>query len=226
MRNAVLVVALFGAPAMADPLQDQVLAAMRRVDTSGVGFTATTRVGRTGEAGHQIVTRYDPRAAAAMRWSVVSYDGHPPTAKQRAEVLKAANRGPLPAYSRLARWFGAPAMRVAQGAGSVTYRWARLPAGALKIGSHDASADTVAEAVVDTSGSAPFVRQVRLSSTTAFRMMLVAKVERYVFSSSYALLPDGRPFPSGNDADIAGAMMGKAGTLTTRVRYEAAGGRQ
>lgn len=208
-------------PVQADTLQDQVLAGMRRTDTGDVAFVATTRIERTGASAHDIVTRYDPRAPAGRRWSVLRYDGRAPTAKEAKDVLKAANSGPLPSYARLARWFGAPATRVAQAPGSVTYRFARLPAGALKIGSHDASADTAVDAVVETGGATPFVSRVRFVSTTAFRMMLVAKVERYVFTSTYRPLPDGRPFPTGQDAEIAGAMMGKSGGLTTRTRYEA-----
>lgn len=209
------------APAAADPLQDQLLAAMRRADTGNVAFTSTTTVERTGAAGQEIVTRYDPRAPAGRRWSVVRFNGRVPTAKENAQVLKAANGAPMPSYARLARWFGAPATRVAQAPGGVTYRFARLPAGVVKIGSHDASADTAAEVVVNTRGT-PFVERVHLRSTTPFRMMLVARVTRYDVTSSYALLPDGRPFPTGSDADMAGSMMGKEGTLRTRTRYTAA----
>ena len=212
---------LFPIGAMADPLQDQLLARIRATDTSAVALVATTRIERTGAAAQVIVTRYDPHAAAGQRWSIVQVDGRPATAKEAKAILKAANGAPVPGYNRMARWFGAPATRVGERPGSVTYRWARLPAGVVKIGSHDASGDTQAEALVDTSGPVPFVRQVRFTSTTGFRMMLVAKVERYVFTSGYALLPDGRAFPAGQDAEIAGAMMGKAGNLVTRTRYAA-----
>ena len=218
LSAAALTVSLAG-PALADPLQDQVLAAMRRVDTADVAFTSTTAIERTGAKAQEIVTRYDPRAAAGKRWTVVRIDGRAPTAKEATQVLKAANGSPIPTYARLARWFGGAATRVAQTPGSVTYRFARLPAGVLKIGKHDASADTVADAVVNTAGRAPFVERVRLTSSSAFRMMLVAKVERYAFTSSYAPLPDGRPFPSGSDGDMAGSLMGKAGVLKTRTRF-------
>lgn len=214
-----LALTLVASPAAADTLQDQLLARMHATDTAAVTFTATTRIARSGKPAQEIVTRHDPRAVAGQRWSVVSVDGRRPTAKETRDILKAANGSPVPSYARLARWFGAPATRVAQGPGSVTYRWARLPAGGLRIGNHDASADTTAEAVVDTTGT-PFVRQVRLTSTAGFRMMLVAKVERYVFISTFALLPDGRPYPAGQDAEVAGALMGKGGSIATRTRYE------
>lgn len=207
------------APAMADPLQDRVLAGMRGTDTADVALTATTSIERSGATTQEIVTRYDPRAPTGRRWTVARFAGRAPTPKENTQVLKAANGTPMPAYARLARWFGAPATRVAQRPGAVTYRFARLPDGALKIGSHDASADTVADVVVNTGGPAPFVERVRFSSARAFRMMMVARVERYAFTSSYALLPDGRAFPTGTDAEIAGSMMGKAGVFRTRTRY-------
>lgn len=209
------------APAAADPLQDQVLAGMRGADTADVAFTSTTTIERTGAAAQEIVTRFDPRAPDGRRWSVVRMNGRAPTAKERTQVLKAANGTPMPSYARLARWFGAPATRVAVRPGQVAYRFARLPAGALKIGRHDASADTSAEVLVNTAGPRPFAEHVRFSSTRPFRMMLVARVARYSFASSYAPLADGRPFPTAVDADMAGAVMGKNGTLRTRTRYAA-----
>ena len=219
MRRLLLAAALVAAPAAADPLQDQVLAGMRRVDTSDVAFTSTTRIERTGAAAKEIVTRYDPRAPTGRRWSVLRVDGRAPTAKEVKDITKAANAQPPQGYARLARWFGGAAVRVAQGPGSVTYRFARLPAGVVKMGSHDASADTVADAVVNTSGPAPYVERVRFSSSRGFRMMLVAKVERYVLTAAYAPLADGRPVVTATDAEIGGALMGKSGTLTTRTRY-------
>ena len=211
--------AALATPAQADPLQDQVLGGMRAANSADVGFTQTTRVERTGSAAKDYVTRYDPRAPAASRWSLVRVDGRAPTVKETREVLKGTGRAPLPGYARLAKWFGGPATRVAQGPGSVTYRFARLPAGTIKIGSHDASADTIVDAVVNTGGRVPYVERVRMTSSAPFRMMMVAKVDGFVFTSSYGLLPDGRPFPTGNDADMTGSMLGKSGSFKTRTRY-------
>lgn len=205
---------LLAAPAAADPLQDQVLAGMRATNTADVAFTSTTRIERTGAAAQTIVTRYDPRAGVGKRWTVVSIDGRAATAKESVRILKAANGSPTPSYARLAQWFGGPATR-----SGTTYRFARLPKDGLKIGNRDASADTAAEAVVNTSGSAPYVELVRFTSLRGFRAMLVAKVDRYVVTSTYARLADGRVFPAGNNAEIGGSMMGKGGTLTTATRY-------
>ena len=218
-RLLALTALIVAGPASADALQDQVLAGMKAANTADVGFIQTTRVERTGAAAKEFVTRYDPRAGAANRWSLVRVDGRAPTAKEAADAAKQAGKVPMPSYARLAQWFGGPATIVARTSGSVTYRFARLPKGVIKMGSHDASADTIADAVVNTSGKAPFVERVRLASSTPFRMMLVAKVERYVFTSSYAPLGDGRLFPNGTDADMSGSLMGKAGSFRTRTRF-------
>lgn len=208
---------LAAAPAGADPLQDRVLAGMKATDTGDVAFTQTTRMEQTGSAAKEIVARYDPKAPA--RWTTVQVDGHAPTPKQSASFVKMASGSPLPGYARLARWFGAPATRVAEAPGRVTYRFAKLPGGVVKMGSHDASADTIADVVINTSGQQPYVERVRFTSSTAFRMMLVAKIERYVLTATYAPLSDGRVFPTGTDSDITGSMMGKAGSIKTRSRY-------
>lgn len=214
VAGAALVVA---APAAADPLQDRVLAGMRATDTTNVAFTQTTRMEQTGSKAKEVVTRYDPRSP--QRWTVLKVDGAAPTPKQAKTFGDMAAKAPLPGYARLARWFAAPATRVAEAPGRVTYRLARLPAGVIKMGSHDASADTVADAVVNTAGPVPYVERVRFTSSTPFRMMLVAKVERYVLSASYAPLADGRVFPTGNDSDISGSMMGKAGSIRSHTRF-------
>ena len=210
---------LFTTPAHADPLQDQVLAGMKATNTADVAFTQTVRMEQTGETAKEFVTRYDPRAAAGARWALVSVDGHAPTAKQIANAAKRNAKQPPNAYGGMAKWFGGAATIVGRTQESVTYRFAGLPRNEIKMGSHDASADTVADAVVNTAGKTPFVERIRLASSKPFRMMLVAKVERYVFTSSYALLHDGRPFSTGTDADISGSLMGKAGAIRTRIRF-------
>ncbi len=216
---AALLPSLFrAAPALADPLQDQVLAGMRRTNTSDVAFTDMTLVERTGAAAKEITSRYDPRQPAGRRWAGVRVDGRAPPPKAAAARGKGAHRDPPPSYAHLATWFGAPATRVGQTATTVTYRFARLPAGTLKIASHDASADTIAEVVVNTAGREPLAEHVRFTSAASFRIMLIARVDRYVMNSSYAPLPDGRPFATGIDADMSGSLAGKGGSLKTRTR--------
>lgn len=220
MRTALTGMLVLAAPAGADPLQDQVLAGMKTTNTADVAFTETIRATQTGSAPKEYVNRYDPRAAPGARWTLVSVDGRAPTPKQAADAAKrGAKRRPL-TYGDLAKWFAGPATVVGRTPTTVTYRFARLPAGEIKMGSHDASADTVADAVVVTAGKTPFVERVRLASSKPFRMMLVAKVNQYVFTSTFRPLPDGRLFPVATQMQMSGSMMGKSGGIEATTRYE------
>jgi hypothetical protein len=205
--------------ARADAVQDQVVAAAKAVSPTGYGFTQTTRVERPGAAAKLFVSRYDPAKAVAQRWTLVSVDGKPPTAKAAAEAAKAARAQDVPSYAEVAKWFGAAATRIAQTPTSATYRFARLPAGTVKIGKHDASADTMAEATVDLAGGVPVVTRVRYVSTAGFRMALVVKVDRYVFVTTYRAGLAAQPVIDSVTAEMTGSLLGKAGTLTTRTHF-------
>jgi hypothetical protein len=209
--------ALLPAAAHADALQDRIVAEARAVPDA-YAFRRTAAVDRTGAARRTVVESYDPRRPAAARWQLLSIDGRPPTAKEAAQAAKAKRDRP-PSYSEIARWFGTPATRVASGPGTATYRFARLPAGIVKIGSHDASPETAVEATVNTGGPTPYVERIRFTSTAPFRMALVASVRSFTVQSRYRPGPDGRPVPLAQVSDMAGSLMGKSGQLRTEVAY-------
>jgi hypothetical protein len=219
LKSCVALVALMASGvARADALQQQVLAAAKTVTSRDFAFTQTVHAQRTGKPARDIVQRYDPRRGAAA-WALLKVDGRAPTAKESADSAKNSGRAQVPSYSRIAEWFGAPATRVATAPDSVTYRFASLPKGVIKMGSHDASASTSAEAVVNTAGRVPFIERVRFFSTTAFRMMMVVKVERFTVISTNRLLADGRPVPASAVSEFTGSFMGSAQTLKSQVVY-------
>jgi hypothetical protein len=204
--------------AKADTLQQQVLAAAKSVTPADFAFTQAVRIDRTGTSGREIVQRYDPRLGKAG-WSLVKIDGRAPTPKEIKDSAKNAGRAPTASYARIADWFGAPATRIATTPTSVTYRFAKLPKGAIKMGPFDPSENTSVEAVVNTTGRIPFVERARFVSNAAFRMFVVAKVERFVINATHRLLPDGRPVPESTAVEFAGSFMGKPQTLKTQTRY-------
>ena len=204
--------------ARADALQQQVLAAAKAVTAADFAFTQANRFERTGTPAKQFVQRYDPRRGASA-WTLVKIDDRAPTAKEIADAAKRSAKAKPPSYARIAEWFGAPATRVATTPTSVTYRFASLPKGAIKMGSYDASANTSVEAVVNTAGRIPFVERARFSSVTPFRMFVVAKVERFVITTTHRLSPDGRPVPEATFTEFAGSLMGSAQTMKTRTVY-------
>lgn len=214
-----LALALLPTPALADPLQQQILAGAKAVNDGDFAFSQTTTMQRSGETMKAFVMRFDPRRPAGARWVLVSAEGRTPTAKEAAGAAKQSNSAPVPSYARIARWFGAPATRIATGKDSVTYRFPALPKGTVKIAGHDASQDTIAEAMVNIAGAAPFVERVRFTSTKPFRMALVAKIERFVFTTTNRLTADGRPVMVEGDGDMTGSLLGKAGWFKTKTVY-------
>lgn len=205
------------ATARADVLQQQVVAIARSVGPNDFAFTETTGAERTGKPANTSVARYDPRTPA--KWRLLSVDGKPPTAKQSASSAKFRAKAKVATYARIAEWFGAPATRVSTTPAHVTYRFAAMPKGVLMMGPYDASANTAVEAVVNTTGKIPFVERARFTSKGAFRMMMVVKVESFVFTAAYRLLPDGRPVNDSVVTEFAGSFMGSAQTLRTRTSY-------
>jgi hypothetical protein len=204
--------------AWADELQNKLVAAMRATRTDALSFQRSITIERTGSARKLVVERYDPRRPVAERWSLVSIDGRAPNAKE-ADQSRKAKRGPVPSYAELADWFGASATRIDTMPGYVTYRFAQLPAGAMKIGSHDASADTKAEAFVNVKGPTPYVERVRFTSSKSFRMMMVASVQSMDVTSRYEILRNGGIVPQGEASTITGSLLGKSGQIKTAVTY-------
>lgn len=204
--------------ARADELQDRVLAGARAVRADSHVFRRTLAIERTGAPRQVRIEEHDPRRPSAERWALVSIDGRAPTPKELADARK-QKRGPVPSYADIARWFGAPAQRVPAAPGYATYRFARLPKGALKLGPSDASANVTAEAVVNLRGPQPFVERVRWTAAKPFRMMLVASVKSMSITGSYRLLPNGYPVPQALSSDTAGSLLGRSGRLRTAATY-------
>ncbi len=204
--------------AKADPLQLQVLEAAKTVTANDFAFTQAVRLERTSAPTKQVVQRYDPRRGTAA-WTLVKVDDHAPAAKEIADTAKMSAKARPPSYAQIIDWFGAPATRIATTPTTVTYRFANLPKGAVKMGPFDASAQTSIEAVVNTAGRVPFVELARFTSNKPFRMMLVVNIQRFVVTTTNRLLPDGRPVPQTTETEFAGSFMGGAQTLKTRTVY-------
>ncbi|RZI60434.1 MAG: hypothetical protein EOP14_01140 [Pseudomonas sp.] len=214
----VVICSFAAAEARADELQTKVLHAIRASQPDAYSFQRTLAFERTGSARKVLMERYDPRRPMNQRWSLVSVDGHPPRSKE-VEQSQKSRKGPTPSYHELAEWFGAPAVRSDAAPGYVTYHFSRLPAGVMKIGSHDASADTQADALVNIKVKIPFVERVRFTSAKGFRMMMVASVQSIDFSARYTQFANGAVVPATSASTIKGSMFGKSGQMTTSVTF-------
>ncbi len=215
---ALSIAGLVGSAAHADPLQDQVAAVARATRTDTYSFRRTTVIESDVAKRKTVVQQFDPRRPSGDQWVLVSVDGRTPTAKE-AEDARNARRDPFPPYPAVSKWFAAPATRTETAPGYVTYQFASLPPGTLKFGSHDASADTQAEAVVNMKGSVPFVERVRMSATRGFKMMMVASLGAMNFTMRYRQLPDGNIVPLDAASDITGSAMGKSGQMHTTATF-------
>jgi len=157
------------------------------------------------------------QSATRYTWKVRAWDeASQPSAYSAPASLET---GLLTQRDLTAKWIGAPASRTSPGPGYVLYHFARLPAGTLKIGSHDASADTQAEVLVNIKEKMPLVEHVRLKSTKGFRMMLVAAITSILIDQRYRMLPDGHAVPSQAISDMSGSMLGKAGRMQADAAY-------
>jgi hypothetical protein len=216
---APILAAMAPTPAFADALQQQIVAGARAVTVEDFSFTQTSVNQRNGEAVKEYVTTYDPRKPKASRWALIRAEGRTPTPKETAAMAKRASSGQVPSYADIAKWFGAPATRVAVGKTSITYRFAALPVGTIKFGSHDASTTTAAEAVVNIAGATPFVERVHLTTGKPFRMMLVAKIMQMDMTATYQMMANGKPAITGTTANMTGSLMGKAGWFKMRGSF-------
>lgn len=206
-------------PALADALQQQVLAGAKLVTEDDFAFTQTTVNQRSGSPDKEFVLRFDPKRAKGSRWTLQSVDGRAPTAKEASTFAKRSNAGRVPSYAEIAKWFGAPATRVGSDKTSVTYQFASLPPGTVKMPGQDMSPHISAEAVVNIASTTPFVERVRFTSNKPVRMMMVARIERFITVATYQMQPNGRPAPLGSIMDMTGSMMGKAGSFKLRTRF-------
>lgn len=204
--------------ARADTLQDQVVAIANATRTDMYSFRRTIVIDSNAAKRKVLLQQFDPRRPSGDQWVLMTVDGRTPTSKETQDARN-AGRDPFPPYFAVAKWFGGPATRSETAPGYVTYQFQSLLPGTLKFGSHDASADTKAEALVNIKGNAPFIEELRLASTRGFRTMLVASMGSMTYTMRYRQLPDGNVVPLDAVSDINGSAMGKSGQMRTSATF-------
>jgi hypothetical protein len=211
-----LLVAAAPAP---DPLLEKVIAGARAVTPATTAFERTARTTSKDEKGatetRVRVDRWDGNQLVP-----VSIDGKPPTPEQLAEVKKATAGRPVPGYHRVADFLKNGAVRVPDPQGRTVYRVTGLPKGTVNIGK-DISANLVGEAVVDTSGSQPYVSRLRVYLPKPLSFFMVAKLDAYEQINEYRLGPGGKPALFKALQAMSGAQFGKAGSTRTEATYNA-----
>jgi hypothetical protein len=204
--------------AHADTLQDQVVAIAKATRTDVYDFRRTIVIDSNVAKRKVVLQQFDPRRPSGDQWVLITVDGRTLTSKE-VEDARNAGRDPFPPYFAVSKWFGAPAIRSETAPGYVTYKFESLLPGTLKFGSHDASADTKAEALVNIRGNVPFIEELHLVSTKGFRIMLVASMGSMTYTMRYRQLPDGNVVPLDAVSDINGSAMGKSGQVHTSATF-------
>ena len=139
-----------------------------------------------------IVERWDPSQPADQRWTFVSFKGRPPTAEELKDYAKNLSKRRQPYYGRVAEYFSKPFTSATDSRGRTLLRFPSLPKGTVMVSDSDLSANATGEALVNTSGPAPFLEEVRFRSTKPTRLKLIAKIESFETMTRYRLLPDGK----------------------------------
>ena len=215
----------FGANAFAqgngDDLKQRLAQAQSRIENDTYTFTRTVRndVTAGGNAEQTVnVETYDPTKPTDARWTLVSVNGAPPSAKAlRKFSRKARGRNALVDY-RLANFVGSPAVATTDAQGRTVLRYSNLPMGSVFLMSSDVSDNTTVDVVVSEAAGAPFAEEVHLS-VKPMRMMLVMKLKSFEATSRYGLGADGRPLLVAHTSEVSASALGFNGHLQSVATY-------
>lgn len=221
MKRLALSVAILASVALAaaapapDPVARQLLTDSRAVTETSFGFERVEHLETDDGRKHETevdVDRYDP--AAKPRLTLVSVDGKPPTEKTSRDYWRNNEGRPVPNYGRVALLLAA-ARRI----DATHYHVDTVPKSVLPGRNGMMARHLVADLLVDTSGARPFVAETRLFAPEPFRIMLIAKVDKFEVVNRYRLSPDGRPRIVEQDTVISGSGPGMSGLQKTKATF-------
>ncbi len=211
-----LLFATAAAPAP-DPVLDKVVAGSRAVGPASIAFERTVRA-TSQEKDAAAVTQVRSDRWDGQQLTLLTVNGKPAAAAELADYRKATAGKPVPGYHRLADFLKAGASRLPDAQGRLVYRITGLPKGSINVGK-DISGDLVADAVVDNSGSVPYVSRLRVFLPKPLSFFMVAKLDAFEVVNEYRLGPGGRPALARSIQTLTGAQFGKAGTTRTEIAY-------
>lgn len=216
IMSALAVSSLIGAALpVADPLARQLIADSHAVTETSFGFERTTRAEATDgkESEKEVeVDRFDP--AANPRYRLISVDNKLPKSNKFKEYAKAIEGKPVPNYGRVALL-----LAVAHRTDATHFHVDDVPKEVLPGQGGMMARHLKADLTVDTSGAKPFVAETRMFAPAPFRMMLIAKVDRFEVVNRYHPGPDGRPRIVSQDVTISGSGPGMSGTQITHAVF-------
>jgi hypothetical protein len=204
-----------------DELKQRVLTQAQSMGPDDYAFTRTVKSEQTssGKTEHHVnVDKYDPTKSGDARWTLVSFDGAPPSADVLARYQKESPKRRIPGYYRLAKYFGTASTTSTDSRGRTVFHFNSLPKDTALVMDSDVSSNTSAEVTIVDAEGKPFVEQVHLTVKPT-RLKLIMKLDRYESTARYRMGPDGKPLLVEHTADMSGSGMGQEGTAHTVVTY-------
>lgn len=196
-----------------DDLLKQLHAESKRVNEMTFGFERVTEAIQDGKRTLR-VDRYDPNAAS--KWTLVSIDGRPPTRDEVHKYEKGLVDWKVPNYGRVAELIEhTKPSRVAPD----RYRLDDLPPEILDKRARIFASHVSTELKVGGTPAQPYVTESQVFAPKPFRVMVVAKIDKFIAISRYAPGPDGRPRIRSQEVDLKLTIMGAPRRVQSKMTY-------
>jgi hypothetical protein len=205
-----------------DALKERIIAHARTITPEDYAYTRTIRTESTeGNKKEErvVVDRWDPAKPQDQRWTLVSINSQPPTDDQLHTYGKETPKRRPAYYGRIAEYFAKPATSATDARGRPVFRLASLSKETVMVMGSDISANATGELAVNTTGTTPFIEDIRFTSSKSTRVKLIAVIERFEAMTRYRMMPDGKPVPVESTSEMNGSMMGKQGLIRTKVSF-------
>jgi hypothetical protein len=202
-------------------VKQRILSQAQSAGADDYAFTRTVRSEPVANGRRETtiaVDKFDPTKRGDARWTLVSVDGAPPSAKALRKYRKETPKRRVPGYHRLANYFAGQVASATDSRGRTVFRFSSLPKESVVVFNADLSHNTTAEAAVGEANGVPFVEQVQLSIKPS-RILLVMKLEHYESTSRFRMGPEGKPLLVEQVADMTGYGLGQEGRLHQVITY-------
>jgi len=213
LAAVLLVAARSPAPSGFDDLLKQLHTESKRVNETTFGFERVTEAIQDGKRTLR-VDRYDPNAA--RKWTLVSMDGRPPTRDELQKYDKGLADWKVPNYGRVAELIeNTKPSRIAPD----RYGLDDLPPEILDKRARIFASHVSTELKVGGPPGEPYVTESQVFAPKPFRVMVVARIDKFVAISRYAPGPDGRPRIRSQEVDLKLTIMAAPRRVQSRMTY-------
>jgi hypothetical protein len=211
--------ALVASSAYADALLDQIVAGAKAdkqvqwsVDRTNADFDTDGKLKTTS------IAHFNGAAAKGARWSLLSVDGKMPAASAEKEFSKMFNGGDYkPTYAQVADLLSGAVTKISPNC----YRLTGLPAKTVMAAGYDLSPFLQADVFVDSSGTQPYVSQVKISAPKPFKPMRLSTVSRLERVMNFVRGPQGLPVMSSSAVISDFKVIFKTIALRTKTEFHA-----